>query len=130
MILNVKSFLKSAVADYFSKDTKLNVAFASTARRVGPQRVIFTARQSDGNSEYELGKILLQTPICSYGKTKPNEEPVVVRLDARNKQALPLSPAILEKRTTLKVKPDTKWLSVIYIDGTDQMITAEQIKIE
>lgn len=130
MILNVKSFLKSAVADYFITDTAQGSPCVATARRVGPERVIFTARLSSAGNVYELGKILLQAPICSYGQIKPNEEPVVVHLNERDAQASRLASVATQKRATLKVKPDTKWLSVIYVDSGDRKIKAEQIRIE
>ena len=129
MILNVKSFLKSAVADYFITDTAQGSPCVATARRVGPERVIFTARLSSAGNVYELGKILLQAPICSYGQIKPNEEPVVVHLNALDSQVR-LPSVATQKRATLKVKPDTKWLSVIYVDSADRKIKAEQIRIE
>lgn len=130
MILNVKSFLKSAVADYFATDTAPESPCVATARRVGPERVIFTAQLSSAGNGYSLGKILLHAPICSYGQIKANEEPVVIHLDTRDGQLVRAPATTSQKRTTLKVKPDTKLLSVIYVDSADRKISAEQIRIE
>ncbi len=131
MISNVTALLKSTISALLADNAKVTNPNASAAHRIGPQRVIFNARLGATDGSIKLGNISLCVPFRGFSENRPHEESVLVhigqQLDAKNTD----KPApLIEKRTTLKVKPDTRFLAVIFMDGADCVLKSERIVIK
>lgn len=132
MISNVASLIKSTVSAFLSSGHSASNTItnpnASSAHRVGPQRVIFTARINGVGEHIKLGDISLSIPFRGFAKNRRGEESVLVIVEpqAINAVSAPMS----EKRATLKVKPDTNVLSVTFVDGADRVRKSERIAIK
>ena len=131
MISNVTALLKSTISAFLADSTKITNPNASAAHRVGPQRVIFTARLGATDGSIKLGNISLCVPFRGFSDNRPNEESVLVYIGQQGGAIISDKPApLIEKRTTLKVKPDTKFLAVIFMDNVDCVFKTERIVIK
>lgn len=102
---------------------------ASTAERIGPNRVLLNARLTALPDNDSLGNIGSGVLFRSFAMDKPNEERVVVTILKSDNNNAPTDKTILEKRATLRVKSDTKLLSITFIDHADRVQKSERIKI-
>ncbi len=128
MISNVTSLIRSAFSTFVAGNATVSNPNASSARRVGPSRVIFTARLNGMDGSMILTEISLGIPFRDFLPGKAVEELVTVLVDQAGNQAE--AAPLLEKRATLKVKPDTKFLSVTFIGCGDRVYKSERIKIK
>ena len=102
----------------------------STAKRIGPNRVLFNARLDASPNHATLGDIGLGILFRGFAFGKSEEEAVVVRiLTSDNNNARDDEP-ILEKRATLLVKQGTKTLSITFVDSEHRIHKREQINIK
>jgi hypothetical protein len=102
---------------------------ASTAERIGPNRVLLNARLIALPDNDSLGNIGRGVLFRSFIVDKANEETVVVTILKSDNNNVPADKVILEKRATLSVKSDTKHLSITFIDHEDRVQKSERIKI-
>ncbi len=128
MISNVTSYIKSTISAFLENTTTTVNPNASAANRIGPQRVLFWARISGAGGGIKLGDISLSIPFRGFSQSKQSEEAVLVHIINVANDTLPTPH--LERRATLKVKADTKWLTVTFADGADRIYKTERIKIK
>ena len=131
MISNVRSLLKSTISVFLADNTTVANPNASAAHRVGPQRVVFTARLGGTDGEISLGDISLRVPFRGFSQNRPKEQAVMVTIaQPANLASRDRSSPLIEKRTTLKVKPDTRFLAITFMDGADRIFKSERIVIK
>ena len=128
MISKVSSLIRSTVSAFLPDSTIRTSPDACAAHRVGPQRVIFTARQDGTDGNFKLASIYLGNPIRALANHKAGEESVVVCMEQTASPTEVVSRH--EKRATLKVKADTRFLAVAFIDNAGMIHKSERISIK
>ncbi len=118
----ISTFTKRDPRGYFEPSV-------STARRIGPNRVLLNARLIALPDNDCLGNIGRGILFRGFIMDKPNEESVIVTILKSDNSNAPTDKIILEKRATLTVKSDTKHLSITFFDHTDRIQKSERIKI-
>jgi hypothetical protein len=133
MISKLKTILNTtfpAISTLRKRDAGNQVELsASTAERIGPNRVLLNARLLALPDNDSLGEIGCGVLFRGFTMDKPNEETVVVTILKGDNSNAPTDKAVLEKRATLSVKSETKHLSITFIDHTDRVQKSERIKI-
>ncbi len=134
MITKLKMLLKTNFASISTlrqaAHTNKNEGSTSTARRIGPNRVLLNARIIALPDNASLGNIGVAVLFCSFKASKPDEEAVVVSILNSDNSNVPNDCTIFEKRATLNVKQGTKMLSITFTDEAGRVQKSERIKIK
>ena len=128
MMTNVSSFIKSFISTFATSTAKAQNPNRSAAVRIGPQRVIFTARLIGVGGDTALGHGSLGAPCGDYTWQKADEELVSIRLVQASGN--PAMGRRLEKRVTLKVRPETRLLVVTFCDESENIFKTEKVRIK
>jgi hypothetical protein len=133
MIAKLKTILNTTfpkISTFNKRDAGSQIEHsASTAERIGPNRVLLSARLIAMPDNDSLGNIGRGVLFRGFIMDKPNEETVVVTILKSDDNNAPTEKTVLEKRATLSVKSDTKHLTITFIDHEDRVQKSERVKI-
>lgn len=135
MIAKLKSIMNTATAILSAFTTSRGIEQAntenSTAERLGPNRVILNVRLNRDDENTVLGNIGLGVSFRGFTVGKAEEESVFVNIEnGDNDNSAPDETTLLVKRATLAVKPDTKFLSLTFMDSESRVFKTERVKIQ
>jgi hypothetical protein len=135
MIAKLKNFMTGAFtfrpAFNTSSNNSQEANDGSTAERIGPNRVILNARMNSVNDNATLGHITVGLSYREFVMSKPDEETAIVPIEySDNDNQTDMQQRLLEKRATLNVKADTKYLTINFTGKHAKIIKSERIKIK
>jgi hypothetical protein len=129
MISTLKQLLKTKLAASSVAPKKITENSISYARRIGPERVILTARIPREAGMVSIDVLRIDTNIVSYQLHKPSEKTIIACQDVDNGNN-DLAAGFVEKSTTLRIDGKIKSLLVRFQAANGIEFAVQRITIE